>query len=608
MMSARLRWFALVLSSALLAVPLVATAALGQDDGDGDGAGDGGKVTFTVGQVEDLRTFNPLNIIEVPEYEVSTMQYDLLLNFDKETLEPTPGLATDWRVSKDGKTWTFDIRDTATWHDGEPVTAADIAFTFNFMLDKNITTFTDYLPYTDSITAPDDHTLVWKTTRPTGAPTYPPYIYILPEHVWSKLDQPKKFDNFPNPVGSGPFRVTEWRRGQFYRMEAYKEYWGGEPHIDEVVFRSFKNNEAMMQALRRGEIDFAIDVPAKLAEVLETADGVRMSKTAPVGFTQMSMNQLADGDTRPYCVDSKPDPDPCESTGHPALLDHDVRLAIAHAIDKQTLVDRIRLGNGMPGTTIVPPASPWHYDVPEDELIPFDLREANRILDNAGYDDTDGDGVREMPGGGRPLEFRFLANTEEPDTVPATQFIQGWLRQIGIETNVDGVTEGKLVDIWLANDYDMYIWGWVPVLDPDDMLSVNTTSQCLVWSDHCWSNKRFDKLYEQQRTTLDREKRQEIVDEMQLIYYKDVPESVLWYDQELQAYRADRWTGFVDQIGFLLNQWGTYSYLNVRPISEEQTPPAGGISAGVWIAVVVAIAVIAGAVVLVRRRGEEDRA
>jgi peptide/nickel transport system substrate-binding protein len=599
---------AVVLVLALGSVAFLAPVALGQD-GDGNGAAeDGDKVTFTVGQVEDLRTFNPLNIIEVPEYEVSTMQYDLLLNFDEETLEPAPGLATDWEVSEDGLTWTFEIRDNATWHDGEPVTAHDIAFTFNFLLDNNVTTFTDYLPFTDSITAPDDTTLVWKTTKPTGAPTYPPYIFILPEHVWGELDQPKKYDNFPNPVGSGPFRVTEWRRGQFYRMEANKDYWGGAPNIDEVVFRSFKNNEAMVQALRRGEIDFAIDVPAKLATVLEGVEGVRISKTAPVGFTQMSMNQLRDGDTRPYCVDSKPDPDPCESTGHPALRDHDVRLAIAHAIDKETLVDRILLGNGLPGTTIVPPASPWHYEIPDDELIPFDLDEANRILDRAGYEDTDDDGVREMPNGGRPLEFRFLANTEEPDTVPATQFIQGWLKQIGIKTNVDGVTEGKLVDIWYANDYDMYIWGWVPSLDPEDMLSVNTTDQCLVWSDHCWSNKRFDRLYEQQRTTLEREKREQIVNEMQLLYYKDVPESVLWYDQALQAYRADRWTGFVDQIGFLLNQWGSYSYVNLRPVSAEKTSATGGISVGLWVGILAAIAVIAAAVVLLRRRGEENRA
>jgi len=594
---------AVALATALVVVAVAAPLALGQD-GDGNGASeDGGKVTFTVGQVDDLRSFNPVNIIEAPEYEAAFMQYDMLLNFDKDTLEPAPGLATEWDVSEDGKTWTFQIRDNATWHDGEPVTAADIAFTYNFMLDNDIGLFTDYLPYTDSITAPDDSTLVWKTTKATGAPTYPPWIYIIPEHIWSELDQPTKYKNYPNPVGSGPFRVTEWRRGQFFRMEANKDYWGGAPKVDEIVFRSFKNNEAMVQALRRGEIDFAMDVPAKLADVLEGSEGVRTSKTEPATFTQMSMNQLADGDRRPGC-----DPEPCDSTGHPALLDHDVRLAIAHAIDKQTLVDRIRPGYAVPGTTIVPPVSPYHYEIPEDELIPFDLEEANRILDSAGYEDTDGDGVREMPNGGRPLEFRFLANTEEPDTVPATQFIQGWLRQIGIETNVDGVTEGKLVDIWYANDYDMYIWGWGPDPDPDFILSANTTGSCLDWSDHCWSNKRFDQLYEQQRQAVNLEERREIINEMQLLLYQQVPESVLWYDQELQAYRGDRWTGFVDQLGYLLNQYGNYSYLNIRPASAEQAPAAGGISAAVWVGVLVAIAAIAAAVVLLRRRGEEDRA
>jgi peptide/nickel transport system substrate-binding protein len=598
-----------VATSLLMGALGLASVASGQEDGDGQNGGD--KITFTVGAVEDMRTINPLKILETPEYELAFMQYDMLLNFEADSLKPTDGLATDWETSEDGKTWTFTIRDDATWSDGEPVTAHDIAFTYNFMLDENISLFTSYLPYTESITAPDDTTLVWKTKKPTGAPTYPPWVYILPEHVWGDLKNPQQFDNFPNPVTSGPFRITEWERGQFWKLEANEDYWGGAPKVDEIVFRVFKNNEALVQALKKGEIDIAADIPAKLFDTLGSDEAIVTNETAPATFIQMSMNQLADGDKRPYCVDSNIDMDPCESTGHPALLDGDVRTAIAHAIDKDVLVDRIRRGYGMPGTSVIPPAFPAHWQPSDEEAITFDIDEANRILDEAGYEDTDGDGVREMPGGGRPLEFRFLANTEEPDTVPASQFIQGWLRQIGIATNVDGVTESKLVDIWYANDYDMYIWGWGPDPDPDFMLSTFTTEQCLSWSDTCYSNPRYDRLYEEQRTTIDPEKREVLVEEMQRILYEDVPEVVLWYDNELQAYRGDRWTGFVEQPseqGYLINQYGNYSYINLRPASAEQAPAGGGVPLGLWLGIAAAIVVVAGLIMMLRRRTEEDRA
>ena len=567
------------------------------------------KVTFTVGMVNDAITFNPMFMIESPEYGTADLMYETFLSWD-EDFNTAPGLATEWEQSEDGLTWTFQIRDDATWHDGEPFTAADIAATFNWIIDEGVGNFIDYLPFTDEITAPDDTTLVWKTTVPTSAPIYPPYIYILPEHVLSQYEDKadfRKWKGFPDATGTGPFELVEWRRGDFWRLEVNPDYWGGTPHIDEFVFRVFQNEETMVQALKQGEIDFADSVSAPLFESLETDPNMGTSEGTPTYFIQMSFNQCTN------------DVAYCQRTGfnhHPATLDPQFRLAVEHAIDREVIVDRVKLGHATPGSTVI--LSPkWHHDPPE--VITYDPDAANAILDEAGYLDTNDDGVREMPGGGEPLELRFIVRTENPDTIAAGEFISEWLSDVGIATNTEAINDSKLTDVWYANDYDMYIWGWGVEPDPNFQLSTYTTGQCGIWSDTCYSNAQYDQLFQEQQRASSLEERQQIVDQMQQILYDDRPEIVLWYDNYLQAYRSDRWTGFVEQPsggGVILFQYGYHSLLNIQPQTDGTAGGGEGAGAGgdggipvlVWIAAGGVLLVIVGIVVARRRRSEEEAA
>ena len=241
------------------------------------------------------------------------------------------------------------------------------------------------------------------------------------------------------------------------------------------------------------------------------------------------------------------------------------------------------------------------------------------MLEDAGYVDTDGDGVRNDPVSGDNLEWRFNVPTDNGDRVKATKLIAGWLGQIGIKTSPTPVTVAKITDIWYANDYDIYSWGWGPDPDPDFILSTYTTNQCLVWSDTCWSNEEYDRLYEEQQTTSSKEERQAIIEQMQQIFYEEVPQIVLWYDNDLQAYRSDRWSGFVrspepDSKGWggnLLYQYTPYSYATIQPASESAgtVGGSGGASPIVWAGIAVAVVAVVGGVMLVRRRREtEDEA
>lgn len=565
------------------------------------------KVTFTVGQANDAITFNPMFMIETPEYNTADMVYDTFLSWDLDGMEVEPGLAESWDQSEDGLTWTFKIRDDVTWSDGVPFTASDVAYTFNWILDQGLGNFIDYLPFTDSITATDDTTLVWKTTTPTGAPLYPPYIYIMPEHILSQYKDKadyRTWKGFPDAVGTGPFNLVEWRRGDFWRLEAKPDYWGGAPKIDELDFRVFQSEETMIQALEQGEIDFAYDISVPdLFDSLKGDPNIDAHEAGPGYFVQLSTNQCTAEVA--YCKD-------IGFNGHPALLDPQVRLAIEYAIDRQVLVDRVMKGYADVGATVI--VNPrWHFDPPDE--VSYDPDEANRILDEAGYLDTDGDGVREMPGGGEPLDFRFIVRTERPSTIDAGQFISEWLSAIGIATETEAISDTKLTDVWYSNDWDMYIWGWGVEPDPNFQLSTYITSQCGTWSDTCYSSPQYDELFTQQQSAPTVEERQQIVDQMQGMLYDDRPEIVLWYDNLLEAYRSDRWTGFSEQLGpgsdkgELLFQYGKHSILTVEPVSAAAgtgtAEKAGGIPAAVWAVGGVALIAVVVLVVVGRRRREE---
>ena len=578
----------------------------GNDDSQDGGGASGGRVVFTIGDDNDIDSMNPFVGVEAPAYLMYSMNYDLLVHFSTEDYSPAPGLAESWEVSEDGLTWTFNIRQGVEWHDGEPFTAHDVAYTYNRVLEERIGAYISYLRLVETVEAVDDFTLEITTRRPTTG-ILSAWVYIMPEHIWSEIDKEerKTFENYPNPVGTGPFQVVEWQKGQFFRLEANPDYWGGAPKVDEIVYRIFNNEDAAVQALRNGEIDFADTLQSTPFESLQGVENIETNAANAIAFDEIGINAGAD-ETSP------------SSDGHPALKDVTVRRAMAHAIDKEALVDRVLRGNGKAGQTIVPSSVPfYHYEPTEDELFEFDPEQANQLLDDAGYEDTDGDGVREMPGGGEPLRFRYFIRSEKNNTANASQFVTSWLEDIGIETRVQALTDAKLTDVIYEGKFDLFHWGWFPDPDPDFILSVMTCDQRPpdgVWSDSFYCNEEYDEMYLEQKTLLDLDERAEMIKEMQRTVFLDVPYIVLWEEPTLQAYRSDRWRGFVQQPtgdGDLLASSGPFSYVSIEPVSEEVAAQsaresARGIPPGVWVAIAVGVVAVVGLVMFRRSRIDED--
>jgi len=609
----------LVLISGLIIVLLAAGTAWAQSasaSAPASGAAGQAGGTFIEGTVNNMRTVNPWKAIESPEYEVLALNFDLLENFDKSTLQAAPGVAESWTQSSDGMTWTFNIRPNMTWQDGQPFTADDIAWTYNKTIDCSLGNSLDYLvpDFTDSITATSPTTLEWKTNVPTSAPVRPPWVYIAPEHIWkdsscSDINKASFFED-NKLVGSGPFQLTDWNKGQDWTMTANPNYWGGAPHISQFKVVLYDNSEAMVNALKQGEIDYTNLGSVDLFNQLQAeggANGIATHVGPAVTFGQMSFNMCdpTSPDAAPYCKNNP-------GTGNPALRDPAVRTAISWAIDRQTIVDKLLAGYGEPGTTVVPPfATFYHYQPTPDETIGFSIDKANQILDDAGYKDTDNNGIRNDPKTGQDLNLRLILRSESDIGARLGTYVSGWLKQIGIQTTQEVVGDGKLSQAWLGDDYDLYIWGWGPDPDPDFILSTFTSGQCGTWSDTCYSNPQYDKLYKDQQTAPNPNDRQKIVFQMQDQLYKDIPEIVLYYDKSLEAYNSAKWTGLEDNIspqpeGFLWNQYTPYTALTVQLRSGASSSSSASSSTLLVIVGILGAIIVVVGIVMIARRGKSD--
>jgi peptide/nickel transport system substrate-binding protein len=567
--------------------------------------------TFTVGFKQDVDSLNPFVGILASSYEVWGVTYDQLLGYSQKDFSPVPMLAESWQESADHKTWTYKIRSGVKWSDGVPLTAHDAAYTFNRIIHGSFeqTNYGSYVTNMTNAEAPDDTTLILTVSKPTPIMTRLA-VPILPEHIWKNISE-KQVQTYKNEpiVGSGPFIFDSHVTGQNMTFHANPNYWAGAPKMKNLVFRIFQNEDTLVAALKKGEIDFADDITSTSYNALKGVKGVTTVPAEYYGFDELAMNTGAATDTGVPI-----------GNGHPALKDKRVRQAIGYAIDRNALVTKVLGGYGEAGTTIIPSIYALsHYD-PGSDTRNYDPDKANQLLDAAGY--TKGsDGIRTMPGGGKRLSFTLYGRDDSPSSKSSVQYIAGWLRNIGIEVNVKIVSEDNLTEIIGDGDYDMFEWGWVVEPDPDYQLSTFLCSSRSTkdgstitagLSDSFYCNPAYDQLYQQQSVTTDPNARNDIVKNMQKMLYDDAPYVVTYYYDDLEAYRSDRWTNMQPQPipkGALLFQYGTYTYRNAEPVSQTSATSSSS-SSKMWVgivAVLIVVLALVGFLAMRSRRTADDR-
>ena len=599
------------LTPALVASP---TAAAAEDD----------PLTLTVAMTNEVDSFNPFLGIEAESFEMWALTYDYMIVTSVKDLSNQPGLATAWEGSDDGLTWTFDIREGVTWSDGEPLTAADIAYTYNRILDggPEAATWKPYLAGVTTITAPDDTTVVLELKKVnSGLPSLP--IPIVPEHVWKDVAEKdvKTYKNEPAAgqpvVGSGPFRFVEGSAGgSTYRFEKNPDYWGGVPNLDEIVYRVYKSEDPAIAALKKGEVDFVNNISALQVDALQDAPGITAINGDSPGFDEIAFNAGA--------VDL--DTDEPMGDGNPAVQDPAFRHALGWSMDLDQLVEKVYQGAGATGSTIVPPAyATYHWDVPDDDAFTYDPEKAGAALDEAGYEMGD-DGFRTMPDGSPIGTLRLAARSESETSLGTMNFFQEWLADVGIDSKVEAIESSKLTNVILDGDFDVFQWGWFVDPNPTSMLSYMTCDQRANWSDSWYCNEDYDALYEQQLSEVDPDARAEQIKQMQQILFEDSPYLVTAYNTVGQAIRSDRFACLVRQPapnGVWLFQFGVYNYIHMQAADQAgdcggdttatKATSAGedgsigtGVLAGIGAAAGVAV-LLAGVLMLRRRRTAADR-
>ncbi|MBO0845672.1 MAG: ABC transporter substrate-binding protein [Nocardioides sp.] len=583
------------------------------------------KVVFKVAMLgEGVDSLNPFLGIQAPSYEMWGLTYDYLTGYSMTDMSPTPSLATKWTTSPDGKTWTFTVRKGVTWSDGKPLTAADVAYTYNRVLHGTVeqSSWISYLNGVTKITAPDATTLVMKLKKPSATlPLLP--IPIVPQHVWKNVSESeiKSYAAGPAngqpPVGSGPFRlVSGTADGSTFKFEANPDYWGGRPHIDEVIFQFYKNDDSAIQAMEKGEVDFVEGITALEVKNLQGKAGITAHNGNSPGFDEIAFN-TGSIDTKT----GKPIGNP-----NPAVLDPKFRHALGYALNLPQLITKVYQGGGLPGTTIIPPAyKKYHWEPPSNEAFHFDPAKAGALLDAAGYK-MGSDGLRTMPNGQPIGTLRLAARSDSQESLNTMDYFKSWLSDLGIKAEVSTYSSSQLTDVILKGNFDAFQWGWYVEPDPDSMLSYMTCGQRGNWSDSWFCNKQYDALYNQQHVQTDQAKREAEVKQMQQILYQQSPYLVTAYSSIGEAVRSDKFACFVPQPnpgGVWLEQYGVYNYLHIKPASEAQncdSATAGGQLSGAVSAtqgdssssvgmpvmigggVVVLLALVGGGFVLLRRR------
>ncbi|GAA2243226.1 ABC transporter substrate-binding protein [Streptomyces ruber] len=593
--------------AAALALAAGLTAPLAPAAGEARAADDDGKRVLTVAVAQSVDSLSPFLATRLVSTSIHRLTYEYLTDYDVKDARAIPGLATEWAPSADKLTWTYTIRSDAAWSDGRKVTAEDAAWTFNTMMtDPDAATANgSFVTNFEKVTAPSPTELVIRLKKPQATMTALD-VPILPRHVWEKVGDYSEFNNdkdFP-VVGSGPFVLTDYKPDSYVRLEANKNFWRGAPEFDELVFKYYKDGDAAVAALQKGEVSFVGNLTPAQAEALGNQENIKVNDAPGRRFLALAVNPGARARNGEEFGD-----------GHASLRDQRVRHALFLAVDRKTLVDRVFRGHAVEGEGYIPPRfSTYYWEPSPDQELAHDPAEANRLLDEAGYR-RNGDG-RRVGEDGEPLTYRVLCHATDPNDKAVGQYLKEWWGELGIGMDLECLD--NVSDPWLAGEYDLAFDGWSVNPDPDFVLSIHTcaalpaTPRDTGATDNFICDKKYDDLYARQLAEYDPAKRADLVKQAVSRLYDLGYMNVMAYPNAVEAYRTDQIasiTTMPEQAGNIYGQDGYWSWWSAEPAASAGSSGGTG-STGVVIGIVAGVVVLAGVggfLAMRRRATAEDR-
>ncbi|NJD60364.1 MAG: ABC transporter substrate-binding protein [Anaerolineae bacterium] len=485
--------------------------------------------------------------VEATGWMVYRLLYDSIVEFGSNGTF-IPGLAESWSNDSSGLVWTYKIRSGITFHDGPPCTAGDIAWSLNWMNEVGFNSIAYmWSGLFKEVKALDATTLQITTETPISYMNYVlSYSFVVPKSVWGNITDHDSMANYTEEnatIGTGPYKFVEWVPDQYLILEKNENYWGTVPAIDKLIFQQYANEDAMVNAYQAGEIDAIETVPATAVETLQAAPNTKVVIWNGWGIHELTVNS--------YEIGTQPK----------SLADPAVRKAMEYATDREQINDVVFLGYNTPATTYIAPVLvDWHNS--DVQTISFDIDKANQTLDEAGYKDTNGDGVREWSDGS-DLKYRFLIDNQA-SSARLAEIIKNGFAQAGITIDIETVDYNtQLTKVFTDYDYDLTYWLWGGDPDPDFFNTVFACGQIGYWNDSGYCNADYDTLYNSSRTALNKQDRINIVKQMQEKIYNERPWIVLLYNSVISAYRTDRFTGFSPDTNYLFGKW---SIIQAKPV------------------------------------------
>lgn len=545
---------------ALLMAGLVTVlAGCGGSGADSEGGADSAAAaesSIVLAQSSEVANLNPLIQPRTPDTNVQCLIFDYFVIPD-ENLNYVGNLAKSWDISEDGTVYTFYLEEGVKWHDGEAFNADDVIFTFTSLADAAYTGGADnrVMPIVgaaeyqagtaDSIEGLkkiDDYTVEMTLIEPNAAFLANMYTCILPEHILGE-ESPSEWgnDDFNRaPIGTGKYKFVEWKAGQYITLELNEDYFGTKPSIQNVTVQ-FGDDTTLVAALLNGEVDVLYNLPATEIENVEAMNGVSVYNYEQMSVYYIGINQLT-----------------------PELSDLRVRQALAHGVDKQTLVNTVYGSeNGYVSDDIFPSVH-WSHN-PDVTKYEYNPEKAKSLLEEAGYTMNDSTGYYEKDGKTLHLTYDLSSSTDGKQIAALIQ--QQW-KAIGVELEVieqDFATlaytkllPGEATEETTAESFQLYTLGFGVEVDPDEYNGyLSTSTGAGSWNFIHYSNPEVDALFKQQLLDTDPAARAETFHKIAKIVSDDIPWIPL-YEKATSTGLSDRVSGFTADyrgVNFQIEKW-----------------------------------------------------
>lgn len=509
-------------------------AQLVEELGYTDAATPGG--SFIDSNTADIQTVHPFLAEEAASIGIVGLIYETLTGGDVRTGQPAPtALADYWEIAPDGKTYTFHLNQNAKWHDGVPVTAEDVKFSFDALADPATgSTYTgSFNDSVESWRAIDDHTFEVVAKEPLYTFLYDLTAFIVPKHIWESVpfadwkNDPGANGTDPSRViGSGPFKFQEWKQGDSVTLVKNDDYYGKAPYIDSYVLRIWPDQTGVVNALLNAEIDAAGLEPADIAGV-DGQPGVQVVHYPTRGFSYYEFNLNAD-------VTKK-------------WEDKRVRQAMLYALDRESIVNDIWLGYAEVAEGTQPVIS---YAYAPEEITThytFDVDKAKSLLAEAGWADSDGDGVLDKDG--ESLSFELLYGGGSPVSDQLVAYMQDAWKAVGIAATPRALEFPALIEATTTNlDWDVALYGfsWDATFIQDAMFGC--AQYQVGFNDMKYCNPDLDAINAEAKKTFDEAARRDLLIKATNIVNDDQPATILLFPQghagfsdRLQNFKPSSW-------------------------------------------------------------------